>query len=382
MTSIFKADITSTALAFRGYNTVNLGRSAELLACPAYRGIVLEELKRFSRICSEFLDQSTDLQEIVKSAVEPGLDRYAEAIALIVAMEVAQMRLLDEVHQVETSRAALAFGYSLGELVAVGFGGTFAIDDLIRVPLALSKDSVELANNIKMGVLFSRGPTIDETDVQRICQQITGEAKSTLGISAILSPNTYLLIGQGDTVDRFKEVMHNLLPSRAHLRINTNQWPPLHTPIVRQRNIADRASVMMETVPGGFTPPCPPVLSLVTGSRSYDDYSSRQILREWIDHPQRLWDAIDKTLELGVKTVIHVGPIPNVIPATYHRLSENILEQTSGKTWRSLRKRAVSGMARRPWLASLLPSDTALLRAPHVRHIILEDWLLENSPTS
>ena len=38
---------------------------------------------------------------------------------------------------------------------------------------------------------------------------------------------------------------------------------------------------------------------------------------------------------------------------------------------------------RRPWLTAVLPSRTALLRAPAVNHIILEDWLLEQPlPTS
>ncbi|MDA1015357.1 MAG: hypothetical protein O3A00_13015 [Planctomycetota bacterium] len=31
----------------------------------------------------------------------------------------------------------------------------------------------------------------------------------------------------------------------------------------------------------------------------------------------------------------------------------------------------------RPWLAGLLSSDAALLRAPFVEQIMLEDWLLE-----
>ena len=137
---------------------------------------------------------------------------------------------------------------------------------------------------------------------------------------------------------------------------------------------------MMETIPGGFVPPCPPVLSLVTGEQSYDDHSTRDILRRWVDHPQRLWDAIDKTLALGVETVVHVGPEPKLIPATFRRLSENIQEQTTGSSLGSLGMRAVSGLARRPWLAAILPSDVTLLRAPHVRHIILEDWLLENVP--
>jgi [acyl-carrier-protein] S-malonyltransferase len=42
--------------------------------------------------------------------------------------------------------------------------------------------------------------------------------------------------------------------------------------------------------------------------------------------------------------------------------------------------RAVSGLARRPWLAAMLPANAALLRAPYVKHVNLEDWLLENLP--
>jgi len=375
------ADITTTALAFRGYNITNLGRTSELLAQNAYRPIVAEELERFSTLCNEFSDPPVDLIRRVEQGDEPGLAYYAESIALVVAAEVAQMRLLSEVHQLETSRAQVAFGYSLGELTAISFAGIFAVEPMIRVPLAMAVDSLALSQATRMGVLFSRGPTIDETDVARLCLQITSEGNGSIGISAILSPNTYLLIGQQETVQRFKTVMHDLLPTRAHLRINANRWPPLHTQIVRQKNIADRASVMMETLAGGFSPPSPPVLSLVTGKMSYDDHSARAVLRQWIDQPQRLWDVVDTALDLGVETVLHVGPEPNVIPATFKRLSENILQQTSGGSLSSLSMRAVSGLARRPWLAALLPARATLLRAPHVKHVIVEDWLLEHAPT-
>jgi [acyl-carrier-protein] S-malonyltransferase len=380
MRRTLSADIAETAFAFRGYNMTNLGRTAEILECKAYREIVLEELRRSGEICSEYTAGPVDLVGRVESSSEPGLEHYAEAIALIVSVEVAQMRLLQEVHSIDTSQAQLSFGYSLGELVAVSFGGAFSIDEMIRVPLAMADDSVLLAEDIAMGVLFSRGPMIDETDVERLCLQVTSEGKGTIGISAVLSPNTYLLIGQGATTKRFKEVMHDLLPQRAHLRINSNRWPPLHTPIVRQKYLSDRASVMMETLTGGFTPPCPPVLSMVTGQMSYDDHSARDVLRKWVDHPQRLWDAIDTTLAAGVETVVHVGPKPNVIPSTFHRLSDNIQEQTTGRSLGSLGMRAVSGLARRPWLAAILPSRASLLRTPHVRQVILEDWLLENAP--
>ena len=380
MASAWKTNITDAALAFRGYNLTNLGRTAELLNCDAYKPVILEELRRFSATCSEYTQGLVDLADVVRAGEEPGLAHYAESIALVVAVEVAQMRLLSEIHEVETSQAKLSCGYSLGELAALSFGKTFSVDDMIRVPLAMAADSVKLAGDITMGVLFSRGPLISEVDVERLCLQITSEGKGTLGISAILSPNTYLLIGQQNTVQRFKRIMHGLLPNPAHLRVNNNHWPPLHTPIVRQKNIADRASVMMETLRSGFSPPVPRVLSLVTGEMSYDDHSARDILRKWIDHPQRLWDVVCEILAQGVETVVHVGPEPNVIPATFSRLSDNVLQQTAGSSLGSLGVRAVSGLARRPWLAALLPEQATLLRAPYIKHVVLEDWLIDNAP--
>jgi [acyl-carrier-protein] S-malonyltransferase len=248
------------------------------------------------------------------------------------------------------------------------------------VPVAMATDCAALAENVVMGVLFSRGPAIDEFDVHRLCRKITAEGHGTIGMSAILTPNTYLLLGQNDTIARLKATMHEFLPDPAHIKVNPERWPPMHTPIVRQKYIPDRAAVMMDRMRGGLQPPCPPVLSLVTGERSYDDYHARDILRDWVDHPQRLWDAIYETLSCGISTVIHVGPGPNVIPATFNRLSENVRQQTVGRSLGKMGMRAAAGLARRPWLSALLPSRAALFRAPMLRHIILEDWLLENGP--
>lgn len=197
-----------------------------------------------------------------------------------------------------------------------------------------------------------------------------------IGVSAVLSPNSVLLIGQGDTLDRFKAQIDEVAEDRVHLRKNEHPWPPLHTPIVWQKYIPNRAALLMTTMSGGLTAPTPPVISLVTGKSSYNDYNSRDLLYRWTDHTQLLWDAVYETLAQGVETIIHVGPQPNIIPATFRRLQENVEAQVKA----SLGLRAVSGMVGRPWLKALLPARTALLRAPLVRHVILEDWLLDHSP--
>jgi [acyl-carrier-protein] S-malonyltransferase len=370
--------IGSTAFAFRGYNVTNLGRTPELLAHPAFGPTVRRHLEQASAVCAAEIGRPVDLVRVVEDRIEPGLDRYAEAVALIMAAELAQIALLERHFGVLFSEARLTFGYSLGELTAIICSGMYSAEGVMRVPIALAEDSAALAENAHMGILFSRGPVIEELAVRRLCQQITAEGNGTIGCSAVLSPNTYLLLGQHDTIGRFSVMMHDVLPKSAHLRVNPDRWPPLHTEIVRQRFIPDRASLLMEGMRGSYVPPCPPIVSLVTGKRSYDDVHARDILRRWCDHPQRLWDAVYDTLASGVTTVVHVGPEPNVAPATFTRLAENVQQQISGSSWGSYGLRAAKGLARRPWLASILPSRAALLRAADLKQIILEDWLLEN----
>jgi [acyl-carrier-protein] S-malonyltransferase len=195
-----------------------------------------------------------------------------------------------------------------------------------------------------------------------------------------LSPNTYLVVGQGDTVQRFRAEMKDQIPVPVHIRINEHRWPPLHTTIVRQDFIADRAGLLLEKLHTGPFPPRPEVISLVTGRRGYAEHTARETLRQWVDHPQRLWDGICEVLASDVKTILHFGPEPNLIPATFARLRENIQALGHGHWAQTYGMKAVTSMARRPWLATILPARAALLRAPFVRHVVVEDWLLDNAP--
>jgi [acyl-carrier-protein] S-malonyltransferase len=366
----------STAFAFRGYNVTNLGRSPELLAHPAYGPVLERFLIEASEICAGELDRKVDLVARVRENRETTLETYHEALALVVAVELAHIRMLEEFFDIRMSRARMVYGYSLGELAAVIAAGVFEMRDALRLPLAVADDCVALAHDVTMGVLFSRGPLLDFDEAKRLCLRINAEGRGIIGISAYLAPNTVLLLGQGDTIDRFSRQMHDVFPARVYLRKNTDRWPPVHTQLVWQRNIPNRVGQLAHTLPGGFTKPHPPVFSLVTGKASYTDFNAREILVQWIDHPQRLWDAVYETLASGIETVIHVGPTPNLIPATFNRLRDNVQAQLTGNSLNKLGLRAMARAVRRPWLTALLPSRTALLRAPTVEHLIVEDWLL------
>lgn len=374
------ATLTNAALAFRGYNQTNLGRTPELVAAPAYREIVQSRLAEASRLCESAAGRRVDLFGLVQNAEEPGVDRYAESIALVFAAELAQLDLLREVHGVEPRDARMAFGYSLGELTALVSSGLFPLDDVMRVPLALADDCASLAAGVTMAIVFSRKAPLSEELVKRACEEVTVERRGAIAISAVLSPNTLLVIGAGDTVERLKERLADTKGPRPMIRTHDGLWPPLHTPLVCEKHIPDRATLYIRETARLNNGPRPPVWSMVTGRREYEADSGRDVLRRWVDSPQRLWDVVEATLSSDVRTIVHVGPEPNVIPATFQRLADNVVQQTLAWSLNGMGLRAVQRMAGSTWLAPLLPRRGCLLRAPMVKHIVLEDWLLANAP--
>ncbi|MFN0016722.1 MAG: hypothetical protein ACKVP0_00600 [Pirellulaceae bacterium] len=365
------------ALAFRGYNVTNLGRSRELLEHGLYGPTVEKHLRELSPVTAETLKRDVDLVRFVREGKERSLETYGEALSLIVAMEMAQLELLKTHFDIDYAEAKLSFGYSLGEIAALVAGRIMEAKEAIKVPLSLCDDCVALARDMTLGILFTRSGELPQDEIRRLCLRINGEGQGVIGISSHLSPNSLLLMGQQGTLDRFKLLAADQLSVKVSLRKNADLWPPLHTPIVWERNIPNRAAYLMHTLNIRLMEPTPTVLSLVTGLLSYTELSARSLIHQWVDHPQRLWEAVCEVLARDVKTIIHIGPEPNLIPATFKRLSENIMAQTQ----KSLSMRALSAAARRKWLQGVLPERASLMRAPYVKHVILEDWLLENAPT-
>ena len=320
------------------------------------------------------MDVSVDLVQRVRLEKEPSLKEYHESISLIVAVELAQIDILKTFFDISLVNANMMYGFSLGELSALTASGVLKVADTLKIPLMMSQDAADLADNVTLCILFSRsGKRIPRKNVHRLCEEINAEGDGVIGVSTYLAPNSMLLIGQKNTVDRLKDRKAEITTERISVRINEGQWPPLHTPIVWQRNITNRAQFLMHTIQSGFATPSTPLFSLATGDFSYDGDTTREVIAQWIDKPQQLWEAIDATLARGVETVIHVGPQPNIIPATFGRLAANVALLTQQR----LPMQTLSRLVQYGWLAAVLPKRTNLLRAPSIIHVNLEDWLLE-----
>src|SRR5262249_36353368 len=307
-------------------------------------------LREGSEVCASVTGRPVDLVDRVRQRRETcDLSSYAEDVALIVSVSLAQVRLLEECFGVPFKHAKLTFGYSLGEASALIATGMYSLPDILRVPLAMAADSVELARDVTMGVLFSRGRALDLMAVQRFCQEINNHGDGVIGVSSILSPNCILLLGQRSTIDQFAARMKERLTGAVGVRQNPDPWPARHAPITWPRASRNRVADMMPATPGGMGPPTVPIISGVTGKTDVTADNSRELIHQWVDHPQRLWDQIVCVLSAGVRTVVHVGPSPNLIPATFTRLAEDVRGQLNRRSAAGVRQPLARPRGPRPW---------------------------------
>ena len=108
------------AYAFRGYTTTNLGRSNELLKHSTYRPVVEEKLRQATACCKTITGKTVDLVRRVEEEQDTDLSSYDEADALIVAMELAQIELLDVLFKIRLQTGRLG----LGEINVLTFTGS------------------------------------------------------------------------------------------------------------------------------------------------------------------------------------------------------------------------------------------------------------------
>ena len=371
-----KKRISTAAIAFRGYDVTNMGRSTEFLDHAAYAPIVRAALGSASALCSDALGKKVDLIARLLAHEPSDLTTFVQDIGTVVGMQVAQCRILEQVFDIPVRQARLSFGHSIGELSALVLGGVYEMEQLLPVPLSLATDCAELTADTSLGILSVHGAMLQIEAVEHLCASISRHGHGLIGPSTYLSPYQVLLIGQHDTLNLLEKEMRDYLPEGVTLRRRPNHWPPLHTPIVWERNIPNRTAMAMHHIGGGDRKPSPGIVSCVSGSASYDEWNSRAILADWTDHPQRLWDVMENTLASGAEIVLHVGPDPKLFPTGFDRLSNRIMKQLKMRHLDRLGSSVIPSLSRNSWLNRKLPANAVLLRAPFLNHIILEDWLL------
>ena len=198
-----------------------------------------------------------------------------------------------------------------------------------------------------------------------------------IGPSTYLSPYQVLLLGQHDTLVMLEQEMHEFLPEGVTLRRRPNHWPPLHTPLVWERNIPNRTAMAMHHIGGGDRKPTPTIVSCTTGS------SQLRRMEQPCD-PGRLDRPSPAVMgrhgeRPGVRGRNRASRRSRAQACSRRAstgLSHRIMKQLKMRHLDRLGSSVIPSISRNSWLTRKLPANAVLLRAPFLNHIILEDWLL------
>ena len=270
------------------------------LTHPAFGPIVRATLESASSLCSDALGEKVDLAARILAREPSELSTFVQDIGTVVGMQIAQVRILEEIFDIPVRQARLSFGHSIGELSALVLGGVYEMEQLLPVPLSLATDCAELTADTTMGILSVHGGTLQIEDVEHLCASISRHgswADRAVDVSLAVPGASPWPARHAERCSSTRCVIFFRRASRCGAGRTTGRR--LHTPIVWERNIPNRTAMAMHHTGGGDRKPTPTVVSCATGTASYDEWNSRAILADWTDHPQRLWDVDGEHAGLG-----------------------------------------------------------------------------------
>ena len=196
-----KKRIATTAIAFRGYDVGNIGRSPELLEHPAYGRIVRPVLEAASAVCSDALGSKVDLVARITDREPSDLSTFVHDIGTDRRdADRADSGCLEEVFDIPVRQARLSFGHSIGELSALVLGGVYEMEQLLPDP-SFSGKGLRRADRQTPRWESCRctGRFCRSRMSQHLCSSISSRGQGLIGPSTYLSPYQVLLLGQGTT---------------------------------------------------------------------------------------------------------------------------------------------------------------------------------------
>ena len=322
-----KKRIATAALVFRGYDLTNLGRAPEFLEHRAYGPVVRAILDSASVLCGDVLGKKVDLAARILAArtvhARDLRSRYRHDRRHGAGPDPAARRVF------RRPGSAGAAELRPQHRRAVGAGRRRHVHDgATPADPAGPGDRLRRADRQHHdgdSVDSGRHPLQIE-DVQHLCSTISSRGQGLIGPSTYLSPYQVLLLGQGDTLDLLEQEMREYLPAGVTLRRKPNHWPPLHTPLVWERNIPNRTAD--DDVSHGRR------AAQTDAERRLMHHGSGQLRRVEqpgdsgrLDRSSPVRDAMEHTLASGAELVIHVGPEPKLLTTCFDRLSHKIMKQ-------------------------------------------------------
>ena len=273
------------AFLYAGQGSQHAGMGADLYDIPAFREVF--------DACADAVD--FDLKTVCFEDPDGIIDRTEYTQPCMVAFAAGMTRLLAE----RGITPDLAAGLSLGESPALQAAGVFEPVQAVQLTAFRGKAMAQAAEGIDCGMKAVLG--LDRAPLQKICAEVTASGYGHVQISNYNCPGQLVISGNAAAVDRAADLAKEAGAKRCMpLKVSG----PFHTELM-----SPAGAVLAERFRDEpFGEMRVPVLFNCIGREKPDHLSVPELLVRQVQSPVMMEDTIHRLAELGVDTVIEIGP--------------------------------------------------------------------------
>ncbi len=273
------------AFLYAGQGSQHAGMGADLYDRPAFREVF--------DACAAVVD--FDLKTVCFEDPDGVIDRTEYTQPCMVAFAAGVTRLLND----QGIRPDFAAGLSLGEYSALQAAGVFEPVQAVELTAFRGKAMARAAEGIDCGMTAVL--SLDRDPLQTICADVTASGLGHVQISNYNCPGQLVISGDAVAVDRAAELAKAAGAKRCMpLKVSG----PFHTALMSPAGSA--LSERFRSEPFGDMKV--PVLFNCIGREKPENLSIQELLVRQVQSPVMMEDTIRRLAELGVDTVIEIGP--------------------------------------------------------------------------
>jgi [acyl-carrier-protein] S-malonyltransferase len=273
-------------LVFPGQGSQFVGMGADLCAQPGPFWRV------FAR-AGEILD--TDILSLCLNGPREELDRTVNTQLAVLTFEIAVFETLRDLDVLNPMAVA---GHSLGEYSAIYASGALELEEILTLVRSRAKRHEEAVPKGFGAMAAIVGPTLDQ--MKGLVLECSREDEP-VDLANINAPNQAVVSGHARAVERLMERAKEI---GAKLVVRLPISAPCHC-----RLLAEASGLFQKDLEQAhFRPFEHPVIPNCDPAVFYTPENAAELLRRQIVSPVRWQETVEKMAEMGVETILEIGP--------------------------------------------------------------------------
>jgi [acyl-carrier-protein] S-malonyltransferase len=237
----------------------------------------------------------TDILSLCLNGPREALDQTVNTQLAVLTFEIAAFETLRELNVLTP---AVVAGHSLGEYSAIYASGALGLEEVLTLVRSRAKRHEEAVPQGFGAMAAIVGLTLDQ--MKELVQECSGEDEH-VDLANINAPNQAVVSGHSSAVQRLMERAKEI---GAKLVVRLPISAPCHC-----RLLAEASGLFRKDLESArFGPFERPVIPNCDPEVFYSRENAAELLRRQIISPVRWQETIEKMDEMGVETIVEVGP--------------------------------------------------------------------------